>query len=54
VSGVQGPASGKYLQVAYTCKHLVAYSQEAGRTHGSNAEVSDRDLVETYLPQVGR
>ena len=49
VRGAQGD-DARYLQIAYTCKHLAAYSVETDRMHGSNANVTDLDLHETYLP----
>lgn len=49
VRGAQGD-DPRFLQIAYTCKHLAAYSVEADRMHGSDAVVSERDLQETYLP----
>eukprot|EP01052_Picozoa_sp_SAG31_P069677 SAG31_NODE_28508_length_409_cov_0.819355_1_plen_48_part_10 len=42
----------KYVKIAATCKHLYAYSLEDsdGKTrHDFNANVSSRDLAETYL-----
>ena len=59
IRGVQGEGededdnynnNNKFLAVAATCKHLDAYSQETHR-HDSNAQVSQLDLMETYLPQ---
>eukprot|EP00051_Salpingoeca_urceolata_P013228 m.165245 g.165245 ORF g.165245 m.165245 type:complete len:958 (+) comp17737_c0_seq1:57-2930(+) len=51
ITGVQGDYETEgYLQVAATCKHIVAYSQEAGRMSTSQAVVSQQDLAETYLP----
>eukprot|EP01065_Artemidia_motanka_P023234 TRINITY_DN2771_c0_g1_i1.p1 TRINITY_DN2771_c0_g1~~TRINITY_DN2771_c0_g1_i1.p1 ORF type:complete len:822 (+),score=323.81 TRINITY_DN2771_c0_g1_i1:43-2508(+) len=51
VGGVQGDyRSVGYLQVAATCKHLAAYSQEDGRMGETDAVVTPQDLMETYLP----
>ena len=48
VRGLQG--SGETLRTAACAKHLAAYSGPEALRHGFNAEVSDKDLEETYLP----
>lgn len=52
LQGFQGNDQ-KYLAVAATCKHFVAYSLEAAdgfTRHTFDAMVSPQDLVESYLP----
>ncbi|KAK9844957.1 hypothetical protein WJX74_009041 [Apatococcus lobatus] len=52
VKGLQGNDS-TYLKISATCKHFAAYSleQEDGITRKAfDAQVSDKDLQETYLP----
>eukprot|EP00039_Didymoeca_costata_P009401 m.124430 g.124430 ORF g.124430 m.124430 type:complete len:888 (-) comp14471_c0_seq2:27-2690(-) len=47
------PSQDKYLGVAATCKHFIAYSLEASdgfSRHTFDAKVPWRDMVETYLP----
>lgn len=47
----------RYLGVAATCKHFVAYSLEASGNatrHNFDAKVEWRDLVESYLPSFKR
>ncbi|MFR2459493.1 MAG: glycoside hydrolase family 3 C-terminal domain-containing protein, partial [Christensenellales bacterium] len=48
VKGVQG--KGKYLKAAACAKHLAAHSGPEALRHSFNAEVSLKDLNETYLP----
>ncbi len=53
VTGLQNGDDQRYLKVAATCKHYVAYDLEkwngTDRFH-FNAIVSDQDIVETHLP----
>eukprot|EP00730_Choanoeca_flexa_P003912 TRINITY_DN11537_c2_g1_i9.p1 TRINITY_DN11537_c2_g1~~TRINITY_DN11537_c2_g1_i9.p1 ORF type:complete len:775 (+),score=154.17 TRINITY_DN11537_c2_g1_i9:331-2325(+) len=52
VKGMQGDDE-RYLKLAATCKHFLAYSLEGYDNytrHNFNAVVSDQDLQETYLP----
>jgi beta-D-xylosidase 4 len=53
VTGLQGGDTERYLKVAATCKHFVAYDLEkwngTDRFH-FNAIISDQDIVETQLP----
>ncbi|MBQ2955313.1 MAG: glycoside hydrolase family 3 C-terminal domain-containing protein [Clostridia bacterium] len=48
VKGVQG--NGKYLKAAACAKHYAVHSGPEAIRHGFNAEVSKKDLRETYLP----
>ena len=48
VKGLQG--DGKYLKGAACAKHYAVHSGPEGERHSFNAEVSDKDLWETYLP----
>ncbi|HEX2984448.1 MAG TPA: glycoside hydrolase family 3 C-terminal domain-containing protein [Ignavibacteriales bacterium] len=50
VQGLQG-SNDKYLKTIATPKHLAAHSGPEPLRHGFNAEVSEYDLRETYLPQ---
>jgi beta-glucosidase-like glycosyl hydrolase len=53
VRGLQEGEDSRYLKIAATCKHLIAYDMDDwnGTTRWTfNAQVSDQDLVETYLP----
>ena len=53
VRGLQEGEDNRYLKVAATCKHFIAYDLENwnGTTRWTfDAEISDQDLVETYLP----
>jgi beta-D-xylosidase 4 len=53
VRGLQEGEDNRYLKVAATCKHFIAYDLESwnGTTRWDfNAKVSDQDFVETYLP----
>ena len=53
VTGLQVGDDERYLKVAGTCKHFIAYDLEkwngTDRFH-FNAIVSDQDIVETHLP----
>jgi len=49
VMGLQGNDS-KYLKVVATAKHYAVHSGPESLRHVFNAEVSERDLRETYLP----
>ncbi len=48
VKGLQG--DGETLKTAACAKHFAAHSGPEALRHGFNAEVSDKDLAETYLP----
>lgn len=50
IKGLQG-SHPKYLKTIATPKHLAAHSGPEPLRHGFNAEVSEYDLRETYLPQ---
>ena len=53
VRGLQEGEDSRYLKIAATCKHFIAYDMDAwnGTTRWSfDAKVADIDLVETYLP----
>lgn len=52
VKGMQGP--GPELQAAACVKHLAAHSGPEETRHGFDAEVSEQDLRETYLPAFER
>lgn len=52
IKGLQG--SGEFLKAIACSKHFVAHSGPEGLRHGFNAEVSERDLWETYLPAFER
>ncbi|MGN0607478.1 MAG: glycoside hydrolase family 3 C-terminal domain-containing protein [Oscillospiraceae bacterium] len=49
VEGIQGDDDG-YIKAAACVKHFAAHSGPEGERHGFNAEVSMKDLHETYLP----
>jgi beta-glucosidase len=49
VKGLQGDHP-KYLKVAACVKHFAVHSGPESKRHGFNAEVSLKDLHETYLP----
>lgn len=49
VNGLQG-TDKKYLKVIATAKHYAVHSGPEPSRHLFNAETSDRDLYETYLP----
>lgn len=48
IKGLQG--EGKYLKLAACAKHFAVHSGPEGIRHGFNAQVSKKDLNETYLP----
>lgn len=48
IKGLQGHE--KYLRLAACAKHFVAHSGPEGIRHGFNAEVSEKDLAEFFLP----
>ena len=48
VRGLQG--KGETLKTAACAKHFAAHSGPEALRHGFNAEVSEKDLEETYLP----
>ena len=48
IQGMQG--DGQYLKVAACAKHFAVHSGPEAIRHSFNAEVSDKDLYETYLP----
>ena len=48
-SGLQGD-DPNYLKVVATPKHFAVHSGPEGQRHGFDAEVSQKDLRETYLP----
>ena len=48
VRGLQG--NGETLKVAACAKHFAAHSGPEALRHGFNAEVSEKDMEETYLP----
>ncbi|CAF3013227.1 unnamed protein product [Rotaria sp. Silwood2] len=53
VRGLQEGEDSRYLKIAATCKHFIAYDMDAwnGASRWTfDAQVSDLDLVETYLP----
>lgn len=49
VKGMQG--DGKYMELAATLKHYAVYNQEVDRVSTSTDLVSERMLMEYYLPQ---
>ncbi|MFW5995426.1 MAG: glycoside hydrolase family 3 protein, partial [Spirochaetia bacterium] len=49
VRGLQGTDS-RYLKSAACAKHFAVHSGPEAKRHEFNAEVSDKDLFETYLP----
>ena len=49
IRGIQGK-DPKYLKAAACAKHFAAYSGPESERHRFNAEVSEKDLWETYLP----
>ena len=48
IKGLQG--DGEFLSAAACAKHFAAHSGPEGKRHSFNAEVSKKDLYETYLP----
>lgn len=49
IKGLQG-AHPKYLKVVATAKHFAVHSGPESRRHTFDADISERDLRETYLP----
>ena len=49
VKGMQGN-NKKYLKVAACAKHFAVHSGPENERHSFNAQVSKKDLYETYLP----
>ena len=49
VTGLQGD-DPKYLKVVSTVKHYAVHSGPEPERHSFDAEISDRDLYDTYLP----
>lgn len=49
IKGIQGD-DGKYLKAAACAKHFAVHSGPENERHSFNAEVSKKDLRETYLP----
>lgn len=49
IRGIQGD-NPKYLKAAACAKHFAVHSGPEGKRHEFNAEVSQKDLWETYLP----
>jgi beta-glucosidase len=50
VRGLQGPADAPVLKAHACAKHFAVHSGPEWNRHSYDAEVSDRDLRETYLP----
>ena len=53
VRGLQEGEDSRYLKIAATCKHFLAYDLDAWKEASRwsfDAQVADIDLVETYLP----
>ena len=50
VRGLQGPAHATVLKAHACAKHFAVHSGPEWNRHTFNAEVSERDLRETYLP----
>ena len=50
VRGLQGPSDAKVLKAHACAKHYAVHSGPEPDRHRFNAEVSERDLRETYLP----
>ena len=50
VRGLQGPADAKVLKAHACAKHFAVHSGPEWNRHTYNAQVSERDLRETYLP----
>ncbi len=48
IKGIQG--DGEYLKAAACAKHFAVHSGPESTRHGFDANVSDHDLFETYLP----
>ena len=50
VRGLQGPSDSPVLKAHACAKHYAVHSGQEWNRHSYNAEVSERDLRETYLP----
>ena len=50
VRGLQGPADAPVLKAHACAKHYAVHSGPEWNRHSFNAEISERDLRETYLP----
>jgi beta-glucosidase len=50
VKGIQGEDESGFLKAAACAKHFAAHSGPENLRHVFNAEVTDKDLFETYLP----
>ncbi|MBQ1707803.1 MAG: glycoside hydrolase family 3 protein, partial [Bacteroidales bacterium] len=50
VRGLQGPSDAPVLKAHACAKHFAVHSGPEWNRHSFNAEVSERDLRETYLP----
>ena len=48
VRGLQG--DGEFLKAAACAKHFAVHSGPEAQRHAFNAEVSEHDLRDTYLP----
>lgn len=50
IKGIQGEGKGRYLKAAACAKHFAVHSGPEACRHEFDAKVSQKDLVETYLP----